>query len=415
MVSDPALPHVNKAVNGEWTVDPVALTAALVACPSVTPDAGEALDLAEAFCRTHGLVTERLVFGSGADRVDNLFAQVDFGDADSISTRPHVAFAGHLDVVPTGDPNAWAHGPFSGAMDGGYLHGRGATDMKSGVAAFMAAVANFLQASAKGSPGRISFIITGDEEGPAINGTVRMLDWMCKNGHTPDHCIVAEPSSLDICGDQIKVGRRGSVSGTLTAHGLQGHVAYPEKALNPIPRLAAMIAAITDAPLDGGVSRGNNRFQPSHLEFTTIATGNSANNVIPGAATARFNIRYNVSQTPDALKAELERRAASVAGADAFSISLDPNPSEPFLTEDAYLLDLAKAAIFHVTGATPDTSTGGGTSDARFIKTLCPVLELGLPGKTMHAVDERVAIDDIRTLTRIFEAFLARYFPNPSG
>lgn len=377
--------------------DPVELARDLVSIPSVTPDAGAALDHAETVLKAAGFACTRLPFSAdGTADVDNLFARIG-------TAGPHLAFAGHLDVVPPGDEAAWTHPPFAGTVSDGALFGRGATDMKSGVAAFIAAAAEH---AAGGFDGSISLILTGDEEGPAVNGTVRMLDWMRGHDHVPDHCIVGEPSSGAAVGDRIRVGRRGSISGRLTAIGRQGHVAYQHLALNPVPLLAAMIAAIEAEPLDDGTDR----FDPSNLEFTDIATANRASNVIPGHAWADFNIRYMPDQTPNRLKAILVRRVASVATRDQFDLALEPPSGQPFLTEDARLIDTVRAAIGDVTGLEADLSTGGGTSDARFIKDVCPVLEFGLCARTMHEVDERVPVADIETLAAIYRALLKRYF-----
>ena len=381
------------------SLDPEDLTRALVRIPSITPDAKAVVDHAAEVLAALGFACTPLPFSApDTPDVDNLFARIGTG-------APHLAFAGHLDVVPTGPEANWGHPPFGGEADGGHLYGRGAIDMKSGVACFIAAVSEYLSGK-EDFQGSISLILTGDEEGPAVNGTVKMLDWMRETGNLPNHCIVGEPSSLETPGDQIKVGRRGSISGRLTAIGKQGHVAYPHLAANPIPLLARMIEAIEAEPLDAGTDR----FQPSNLEFTDISTGNTAGNVIPGTARAAFNIRYNVTQTPNTLKAALIRRIARVAAKDSFRLDLDPPAGEPFLTEDETLLATVSGAIRDITGADPDLSTGGGTSDARFIKAVCPVVEVGLAGKTMHEVDERVPVADLHRQTAIYRRILERYF-----
>ncbi len=387
------------------SVDAVTLTQDLVRIESVTPDAKASLDHVSGVLEARGFTCTPLPFQApDTPDVDNVFAR--FG-----TDGPHLAFAGHLDVVPTGPADAWTNPPFSGAVVDSMLYGRGATDMKSGVAAFVAAAVNFLSERSSGFGGTISFVLTGDEEGPAINGTAKLVDWMRENGHMPDHCIVGEPTSRDAPGDQIKVGRRGSIRGTLTAIGQQGHVAYPEAADNPIPHLADMIAAIEAEPLDAGTEQ----FPPSNLEFTDIATDNTATNVIPHDARAMFDIRYNVLQTPNTLKAALVRRLARVAKRDQFALTLTPPSGEPFLTEDETLLETVRGAITDVTGHLPALSTGGGTSDARFIQALCPVVEVGLAAKTMHAVDECVPVADIETLTAIYRRILERYFETGSA
>lgn len=381
-------------------IDPVALTQALVRIPSVTPDAEPALSHLRALLEGLGFSCTSLRFSAdGTPDVDNLFARI--GDGE-----PHLAFAGHLDVVPSGPESDWTHPPFAGDIANGKLFGRGATDMKSGVACFAAAVSAFIAERKDPLPGSLSLILTGDEEGPAINGTEKIVGWMRDNGHTPDHCIVGEPASRDTPGDQIKVGRRGSISGTLTAHGRQGHVAYPHLADNPVPLLARMISAIKAEPIDAGTDR----FEPTNLEFTQLATNSGANNVIPGTAQARFNIRYTTAQTPNSLKAVLVRRLATVATREQFNLELERPAGEPFLTENETLIGVVGDAIADVTGTRPVLSTGGGTSDARFIKDICPVVEVGLAGRTMHEIDECVPVADIKRQTAIYLRLLHRYF-----
>jgi succinyl-diaminopimelate desuccinylase len=380
--------------------DPVAVARDLLTCPSVTPDADAAIERLAVILRGLGFTTETVVFeDEGTPPVANLFAKRGTG-------APHFTFGGHVDVVPTGDPAQWTHGPFEGAIDQGLLYGRGAADMKGGVAAFVAAVARHLERH--GEPaGTISFLITGDEEGPSINGTVKLLAWAQARGERFDASIVGEPTNPNAIGDMIKVGRRGSLSGTLTVIGRQGHVAYPHLSDNPIPKLATLIGAFTAEPLD----RGNARFDPSNLEFVSVDVGNPAWNVIPAEAKARFNIRFNDIWTRAALEAHLAQVAGAAAGnAITWRLDFEPLSSDSFLTESPALVGTLAEAIEAVTGRRPALSTTGGTSDARFIKNYCPVVEFGLVGQTMHQVDERVPVADLETLTRIYEAFLARYF-----
>jgi len=385
--------------------DAIGLTQALVRVPSVTPDAGAVLDLLEGWLATLGFETSRLVFQApDTPDVDNLFAII--GDGG-----PHFCFAGHVDVVPTGAAEAWTDPPFSGVVREGYLYGRGATDMKSGVGAFVAALAQFLAPEGDGEGGlaeggQISLVITGDEEGPAINGTDKVLAWMRENGTRPDHALVGEPSGKAVLGDQIRVGRRGSVSGTLRVSGVQGHVAYPELAENPVPALSRALSAIS-GPLD----EGNNAFPPSNLEVTGLDCPGLADNVIPGAAAARFNIRFNTRHDPESLKALLAGRIAAATGEGAvWTLDLDARHNAPFLTEDHAFVGLISEVVEAETGQRPQLSTSGGTSDARFFKGFCPVVELGLPGLTLHAVDERVALADVTGLQALYLRLLERYF-----
>jgi succinyl-diaminopimelate desuccinylase len=324
-------------------------------------------------------------------------------------------FAGHTDVVPTGDDAAWSHPPFSAEITGGMMYGRGAVDMKGGIACFAAAVARHIEKH--GAPkGSISFLITGDEEGPAINGSIKLLKWAVGRGETWDACVLGEPTNPDAMGDMIKIGRRGSVSGTVTVSGVQGHAAYPHLADNPLRGIVQVAEALLDPPLDDGTDN----FQPTNLEITTIDTGNPATNVIPAKSTLAFNIRFNDRWTAESLKAEIEARVAKGAAAThlrpgktgALEAEVDwPTPVSPvFLTRDETLVSTVSNAVETVTGRTPVLSTSGGTSDARFIKDYCPVVEFGLVGKTMHMVDECVAVEDLETLTAIYERIITDWF-----
>ena len=374
----------------------VDLAARLIRCESVTPAEGGALSLLAKELGSLGFECTRLPFGEEPARIENLFARRGHG-------APHFAFAGHTDVVPVGDASAWRHAPFSGALEDGKLFGRGAADMKGGIAAFVGAVRQFVECHPDGS---ISLIITGDEEGDADYGTVKMVEWMRAHDHLPDVCVVGEPTNPDRLGDVIKNGRRGSLSCQLTVDGVQGHVAYPHLADNPIVRLLAMLAPVNGVTLDGG----NDYFDASTAHITSIDTGNAAGNVIPATVSARFNIRFNTEHKADDLIGWLEEHFNRIGGnwqAD-WRVS-----AEPFVTPAGPLTDLMQAAITEVTGKNAELSTSGGTSDARFITHLCPVAEFGLVGQTMHKVDEHVSIDDIDQLTAIYLAMLTRFFEVP--
>jgi succinyl-diaminopimelate desuccinylase len=379
----------------------VSLTRDLLRCPSVTPAEGGALALLEARLEAAGFTVSRMVFrDETTPDVENLFATIGSG-------APHFVFAGHTDVVPAGDADAWAHPPFSGEIVDGVLFGRGAVDMKGGIAAFAAAALAFIEAHGGKMPGTLSFLITGDEEGPAINGTVKLLDWAKAQGHSFDACIVGEPTNPDALGDAIKVGRRGSLTGTVTVTGVQGHVAYPHLAKNPVPDLLSLLGALQALTLDAG----NERFQPSNLEITTIDIGNTATNVIPRQAQARFNVRFNDTWSVESLRTKLRQALSDVTGLSCdWSLAFAPDSSDSFLTHDAALIDALSEAVEAETGRRPELSTGGGTSDARFIKNYCPVVEFGLVGQTMHKVDERVATADLDRLAAIYRRFLDRYF-----
>lgn len=378
----------------------VNLAQRLIQCPSVTPAEGGALDLLQAECEAMGFTCTRLPFGEGDAQIDNLFAEI---DASSGSDLPHFAFAGHTDVVPVGNEADWSSAPFDGEIKDGQLYGRGAADMKGGIACFIAAVKAHLDA---GKPhGRISLIITGDEEGDAINGTVKLVDWMQSQNIIPDMCLVGEPTNPEQLGDTIKNGRRGSVSGHLRVVGTQGHVAYPHLANNPMPALIEMLAPVNSAELDGGTPH----FDPSTAEIVSIETPNPAGNVIPQAVQAQFNIRFNTEHTSNSLTGWLEEHFARVADARSveYTVSWKSNAA-PFVTEPGQLTELLQSAITEVTGRSAQLSTSGGTSDARFLCALGPVAEFGLVGRTMHKVDEHVAIADIDRLTQIYRCLLGR-------
>jgi len=383
------------------SADPLAITRDLIRCPSVTPAEGGALAYLEKTLAAAGFTVHRMTFSEpGAEDVENLYARI--GDA-----APHVTFAGHTDVVPPGDAAAWKYPPFSGTVDGGQLYGRGAVDMKGGIACAVAAALDYLKANGGKPKGSISFLITGDEEGIAVNGTPKLLAWTAARGEKFDHCILGEPSNQEELGDTIKIGRRGSLNGHLIVTGRQGHVAYPQRADNPIRGLVKLIDALQSEPLD----QGNANFQPSHLEFTTVDVGNKTVNLIPGEARARFNIRFNDCHTLDSLKALLEQRAAKVAnGKIAFAFKFEPSNAAVFVTKPGPFTELVAKTVKDVTGRMPELSTTGGTSDARFIAAHCPVVEFGLVGQTMHATDERVPIGDLRALTTIYRKILERYF-----
>jgi succinyl-diaminopimelate desuccinylase len=382
---------------------PLALAQALIRCPSVTPEEGGALSfLADRLARA-GFSVERPVF-SEADTpdIENLYARIG-------TAGPVLVLAGHTDVVPPGEGATWTHGPFSGAVADGFLYGRGAVDMKGGIACMLAATLAFLDQRGPDFGGSIAFLVTGDEEGPAVNGTVKLLDWAKGRGERFDHCLLGEPTNPETLGEMIKIGRRGSLTGRITVHGRQGHVAYPHRAENPIPGLLRLASALIADPLDGGTAH----FDASNLEFTTIDVGNPATNVIPASAKAVFNVRFNDDWTAETLGAEIRRRLEAAAGnAVRFSLDLQPSNAPAFLTQPDAFVDLVADAIEAETGRRPALSTTGGTSDARFIKDACPVIEFGLVGRTMHEIDERVALADLERLTAIYGRVLDAYFPS---
>ncbi|MCZ6511874.1 MAG: succinyl-diaminopimelate desuccinylase [Alphaproteobacteria bacterium] len=386
-------------------IEPVALAQALIRRPSVTPVDAGALDVLRAALDTIGFECHVMTFSEpGTDDVTNLYARLATG-------APNICFAGHTDVVPTGATENWDHDPFSGDIIDGSLFGRGAADMKSAIAAFVGAVARFR--ATHGDPadwphaGSISLLISGDEEGPAINGTRKVLDWLAARNETIDACVVGEPTNPAELGDMIKIGRRGSLVGTVTVHGVQGHTAYPHLADNPVHRLLNMLQTLTANPLDDG----SDQFQPSTLQVSTVDVGNPTSNVIPASAMARFNIRFNDHHTSQSLTKWLHGIFSSALGDGTARYELDIHVTgESFLTPPGPLSDLLVAAIEQVTGRTPQLSTTGGTSDARFIKDHCPVAEFGLVGQTMHQANEHVACADIDTLSEIYRVVLERYF-----
>ncbi|ETR78260.1 succinyl-diaminopimelate desuccinylase [Afipia sp. P52-10] len=381
--------------------DSLSILRDLVRCPSVTPADAGALGVLETLLKEAGFETHRVTFSEpGTADIDNLYARIG-------TAAPHLMFAGHTDVVPPGDEASWTLPPFSGEVKDGVMYGRGAVDMKGGIACSVAAVLDYLKANGGQLKGSISFLITGDEEDVAVNGTIKLLQWAAERGEKFDHCILGEPSNVEELGDCIKVGRRGSLSGTLIVDGTQGHVAYPHRAANPLPDLSALITALDEEPLD----HGNAHFQASNLEFVSIDVGNKAWNVIPAQARARFNIRYNSEHTQESLKELVESRAAKAAGNRIRQhIVWEPSNSNVFITKPGPFTDMVVAAIAEITGRKPDLNTGGGTSDARFISHYCPVLEFGLVGQTMHQIDERVPVKDLERLTTIYRGILDRYF-----
>jgi succinyl-diaminopimelate desuccinylase len=385
--------------------DALSIARDLLRCPSVTPADAGALGVLENILKSACFEIHRVTFSEpGTADVDNLYARIG-------NSAPHITFAGHTDVVPPGDESAWTHGAFSGDVKDGFLYGRGAVDMKGGIACSVAAVLDYLAANdgkvGKNGKGSISFLITGDEEAISVNGTVKLLPWVAARGEKFDHCVLGEPSNVEELGDCIKIGRRGSLSGTLYVDGKQGHVAYPHRASNPVPDIASLIVALSDEPLD----HGSAQFQPSNLEFTSVDVGNPASNVIPGQARAKFNIRFNDRHTQESLRTLLEQRLENAAGNRIRArIVWEPSNANVFVTKPGAFTDLAVAAIEQVTGRKPELSTSGGTSDARFIAGYCPVIEFGLVGQTMHQIDERTPVSDLEKLTKIYRGVLDRYF-----
>jgi succinyl-diaminopimelate desuccinylase len=386
------------------STDALSIARDLLRCPSVTPADAGALGVIENVLKGAGFEVHRIAFSEpGAADVENLYARIGSG-------APHITFAGHTDVVPPGDEDAWTHGAFSGDVRDGFLYGRGAVDMKGGIACSVAAALEYLAANGGEPKGSISFLITGDEEDVAVNGTVKLLQWAAARGEKFDHCVLGEPSNVEELGDCIKVGRRGSLSGTLYVDGIQGHVAYPHHASNPVPDIAALIVALSEEPLD----HGSAHFQASNLEFTSVDVGNSASNVIPAQARAKFNIRFNDRHTQESLRTLIEQRMTKTIGNRIRArIAWEPSNSDVFVIKPGAFTDLVVAAIEQVTGRKPDLNTGGGTSDARFITRYCPVIEFGLVGQTMHQIDERAAVSDLEKLTRIYRGVLDRYFAAP--
>ncbi|MFL6972953.1 MAG: succinyl-diaminopimelate desuccinylase [Xanthobacteraceae bacterium] len=379
--------------------DPIAIARDLIRCPSVTPAEGGALAYLERLLKAAGFTVHRPVFHQpGTADVENLYARIG-------TASPHLVFAGHTDVVPPGDEAAWRHGPFAGEIAEGVLYGRGAVDMKGGVACFLAAALDHLAANGGRPKGSLSFLITGDEEDVAVNGTVKLLKWAAERGERFDNCVLGEPTNPQMLGDAIKVGRRGSLNGVLVVTGKQGHVAYPQLAENPVRGLVQLMSALMAEPLD----RGSAQFDPSNLEFTSIDIGNRTVNLIPAEARARFNIRFNDHHTQESLKALIEQRAGAAAHGVRWRIDWEPSNADAFLTQPGPFIDLVAEAVAEIAGRKPQLSTSGGTSDARFIKDYCPVIEFGLVGATMHQVDERIAVADLIKLTAIYRRILDRY------
>lgn len=389
--------------------DPAENLASLIRCRSVTPAEGGALSALEQMLAPLGFSIDRPVFReAGTPDVENLYARL-------LGNGPHLMFAGHTDVVPPGDEAAWRHPPFSAAVENGEMYGRGAVDMKGGIGCFVAALARHLEK--RGTPrGSVSLLVTGDEEGPSINGTAKLLDWAAAKGEKWDAAIVGEPTNPEALGDMIKIGRRGSVSGVVTVNGVQGHAAYPHLAENPVRGIVTLVDALMVPVYDDGTAD----FQPTNLEVTTIDVGNPAANVIPARASAAFNIRFNDRWNAETIQAEIHNRLDRAAddkrlrpGRETpidYELAWRDRPSPVFLTRDDRLVETLSGSIAAVTGRRPALSTSGGTSDARFIKDHCPVVEFGLVGKTMHMVDERVALADLETLTLVYERFLHDWF-----
>ena len=380
--------------------DPVAIARELIRCPSVTPEEGGAISYLQRVLTGANFDVHRVMFTQpGYDNIENLYARVGTG-------APHFVFAGHTDVVPPGEEQLWSYAPFAGEVSEEVLFGRGAVDMKGAIACALAATFDYLAAHHGKPKGSISFLITGDEEGVAVNGTVKLLKWAADRGEKFDHCLLGEPSNPKSLSDMIKIGRRGSLNGTLVVTGTAGHVAYPQLADNPVRGIVTLLSALMSAPLDDG----SQHFDPSNLEFTSIDVGNKTVNVIPGEARAHFNIRFNDRHMQDDLKALIEQRTGAAAGPVRWRIEWEPSNADVFVTKPGSFVDLVRAAVAEVTGKSPALSTSGGTSDARFIKDYCPVVEFGLVNTTMHKVDERVPTADLVALTAIYRNILERYF-----
>jgi len=387
-------------------IDPVEIAAALIRCESVTPADGGALRVLEELLAPAGFRCERLAFSEpGTPDIDNLFARFGTG-------APHFCFAGHTDVVPTGEVSSWSRPPFAADIRDGLLYGRGAVDMKGAVAAFVAAALRFAAEQGADFGGSISLLITGDEEGPAVNGTRKVLDWLAQAKALPDHCLVGEPTNPDRLGDVIKIGRRGSLTARLRVTGTQGHSAYPHLADNPVDKLVHILHRLISEPLDDGSAH----FEPSTVALTSVDVGNDAANIIPAEARARFNIRFNDHHTAASLTERLHRTCAAVIDELGGAYDLEVTSSgDCFLTEPGPLVDVVAGAVEKVTGLKPALTTGGGTSDARFIKDHCPVVEFGLVGQTMHQIDERVAVDDLHLLAAVYGETLKAYFNRFAG
>lgn len=376
------------------------ITRGLIRCPSVTPDDGGALGYIETLLKPAGFEVHRVTFREeGWPDIENLYARIGSGS-------PSLLFAGHTDVVPPGNAEDWRFDPFSAEIADGMVWGRGAVDMKGGVAASIAAVLSWIAEHGTPQKGAIGFLITGDEEGPAVNGTIKLLQWAHARGERFDHCILGEPTNPDRLGDMIKIGRRGSLSGAIVVRGKQGHVGYPHLADNPVHHLARIVTMLKDEPLD----EGTEHFDASNIEFTTFDVGNPAVNVIPAEARCSFNIRFNDIWTPESLRAEIGKRLERAAQGANAELSFQPTNAVAFLTRPGRFVETFARAVEAETGRKPVLSTTGGTSDARFIKDYAEVLEFGLIGQTMHAVDERVAVDDIDKLAKIYRRVIDEYF-----
>jgi succinyl-diaminopimelate desuccinylase len=375
-------------------IDPVALTRDLIRRPSVTPADEGAMDVLERALTGLGFQCRRMKF----EDIENLYARRG-------TASPNLCFAGHTDVVTTGSTEAWSSAPFEAEVKDGILYGRGAVDMKGGIAAWVAAVSQIL---AEGEvPGSLSFLITGDEEGPALHGTKRVVQALMAEGEVIDACVVGEPSSQHALGDMIKIGRRGSLNTWITVHGKQGHVAYPDRAANPVPVLARLVARLADHRLDDGYEA----FQPSNLELTTLDVGNTATNLIPAEARGRLNIRFNPNHTGESLMAWLNAEAGRAQAESGLRIELEHlHSGDAFLTQTGPFVTAVQDAVEASTGRRPEASTTGGTSDARFIRAMCPVLELGLVGQTMHQIDERAPVAEIEALAEVYRAVIRTYF-----
>lgn len=377
--------------------DPVLLTQALIRCPSVTPEEGGALNLLQAILEQMGFRCHRKVFSqSGWADVDNLYARI--GDG-----QPHLCFAGHTDVVPSGDLSLWSYPPFEGKINNGMLFGRGSSDMKGAIACFVVAVSRILSSKKLLNKGSLSLLITGDEEGPSINGTVKMLGWLAERGEKLDACLVGEPTNPNLLGDEIKIGRRGSLTGEIVVEGRQGHSAYPHLADNPIPKLAHIIDRFFNLRID----EGTQYFEPSNCQFTILSVPNTAANVIPASVRSTFNLRYNDlwrrNTIEEWFKLQLEAAATTINAKYTVHFS---HASEVFLMQKGFLAELLTSAVSSVVTRVPRLTTSGGTSDARFIKDFCPVVEFGLTNKTIHQINENVLLKDLEILTDIYERFI---------
>ena len=383
------------------TINALDLTRAMIACPSVTPEDGGTQKVLQDALAGLGFTCHNQTFSDdNTPDVSNLYARLG-------STSPNFCFAGHTDVVPVGDLDSWEDDPFSAEVKDGMLYGRGAADMKSAIACFAEATSRFLENHGSDFGGSISFLITGDEEGPAINGTRKLLEWAKAEGEVLDACLVGEPTNLTELGEMIKIGRRGSLNGTLTVRGVQGHTAYPHLGDNPIHRLVKMLSVLTNEPMDDGTDH----FQASTLQISTVDVGNPASNVIPAKAIAVFNIRYNDLHTSATLESWLRKKLDAVGGEYDLNIYVS---GESFLTQPGPLSKIIAGAVQSVTGNAPELSTTGGTSDARFIKDYCPVAEFGPIGQTMHKSNECIAVQDLAALTDIYTAVLERFFEKSS-